>query len=54
LKTTSEDVDASLLAWLAVEGIRSMEMHDISPFSEEDRERVVQAVGRLLSKGIAA
>jgi AcrR family transcriptional regulator len=54
LKTTSEDVDASLLAWLAVEGIRSMEMHDISPFSDEDRERVVQAVSRLLNKGIAA
>jgi AcrR family transcriptional regulator len=53
LKTTSEDVDASLLAWLAVEGLRSMEMHDISPFSEEDRERIVQAVDRLLKKGIA-
>jgi len=53
LKTTSEDVDASLLAWLAVEGLRSMEMHDISPFSDQDRERIVQAIGRLLSKGIA-
>jgi AcrR family transcriptional regulator len=54
LKNTSEDVDASLLAWLAVEGLRSMEMHDISPFSDEDRERIVQAVERLLSKGFAA
>jgi hypothetical protein len=30
-----------------------MEMHDISPFSGQDRERIVQAVDRLLSKGIA-
>jgi AcrR family transcriptional regulator len=53
LKETSEDLDAALLAWLAVEGLSSYEMHDISPFSEADRERIVQAIQRLLSKGIA-
>jgi AcrR family transcriptional regulator len=53
LRTTSDDLDASLLAWLAVEGLRSMEMHDISPFSEADRNRIVGAIGRLLDKGIA-
>lgn len=53
IKETSEDVDASLLAWLAAEGLRCMEMHDISPFSEQDRLRIVEALGRLLSKGIA-
>ncbi len=53
LKTTSEDLDAALLAWLAVEGLSSYEMYDISPFSDEDRERIVQAVERLLRKGIA-
>ncbi|MCB8819659.1 hypothetical protein [Microvirga rosea] len=53
LQTTSEDPDASLLAWLAVEGLRSMEMHDISPFTDADRERLIEAIGRLLEKGIA-
>jgi AcrR family transcriptional regulator len=53
LKETSEDLDAALLAWLAVEGLSSYEMHDISPFSEADRDRIVQAIGRLLRKGIA-
>jgi hypothetical protein len=28
-------------------------MHDISPFSEDDRDRIVQAIGRLLRNGIA-
>src|SRR3712207_8509510 len=50
LKDTSEDLDAALLAWLAVEGLSSFEMHDISPFSEEDRERILKAMDRLLSK----
>jgi AcrR family transcriptional regulator len=53
LKSTSEDLDAALLAWLAVEGLSSFEMHDLSPFSEEDRERIVKAIERLLKKGIA-
>jgi AcrR family transcriptional regulator len=53
LKASSEDLDASLLAWLAVEGLSSYEMHDLSPFTEEDRERIVKAVDRLLKKGIA-
>lgn len=53
LKETSEDLDAALLAWLAVEGLSSYEMHDISPFSDEDRERILKAMERLLSNGIA-
>ena len=53
LKETSEDVDAALLGWLAVEGLSSYEMHGLSPFSDEDRERILEAVNRLLSKGIA-
>jgi AcrR family transcriptional regulator len=53
LKTSAEDLDASLLAWLAVEGLSSYEMHNLSPFSEEDRNRIVKAIDRLLSKGIA-
>jgi AcrR family transcriptional regulator len=53
LRATSEDLDAALLAWLAVEGLSSYEMHDISPFSDEDRERIRKAIERLLSKGIA-
>lgn len=53
LKATSDDLDAALLGWLAIEGLNSLEMHDVSPFSEEEHEQVIQAVARLLSKGIA-
>jgi AcrR family transcriptional regulator len=53
LKSTSEDLDAALLGWLAVEGLNSMELHDLSPFSEPDRERVVKAIERLIINGIA-
>ncbi|MXQ13890.1 TetR/AcrR family transcriptional regulator [Microvirga makkahensis] len=53
LKATSDDLDAALLGWLAIEGLNSLEMHGLSPFSEEERERIVQAVNRLLGKGIA-
>jgi hypothetical protein len=28
-------------------------MHNISPFSDQDREQIVQAINRLLAKGIA-
>jgi AcrR family transcriptional regulator len=53
LKATSDDLDAALVGWLAIEGLNSLEMHDLSPFSEEEHERVVQAVSHLLRKGIA-
>lgn len=53
LKETSDDLDAALLGWLAVEGLSSLEMHNISPFSEADQERIAQAIQRLLAKGIA-
>jgi AcrR family transcriptional regulator len=53
LKATSDDLDAALLGWLAIEGLNSLEMHDLSPFSEEEHHRVVKAVNRLLRQGIA-
>ncbi|WP_162820726.1 hypothetical protein [Microvirga calopogonii] len=53
LKATSDDLDAALVGWLAIEGLNSLEMHDLSPFSEEEHAQVVQAVNRLLRKGIA-
>ncbi len=53
LKATSDDLDAALVGWLAIEGLNSLEMHDITPFSEEEHERIVEAVNRLLRKGIA-
>jgi AcrR family transcriptional regulator len=53
LKATSDDLDATLLGWLAIEGLNSLEMHDLSPFSAEEHQRVVQAVNSLLCKGIA-
>jgi AcrR family transcriptional regulator len=53
LKATSDNLDAALLGWLVVEGLNSLELHGLSPFSEAEHERVVQAVDRLLRKGIA-
>ena len=53
LKATSDDLDAALVGWLAIEGLNSLEMHDLSPFSEEEHKQVVQAVNRLLRQGIA-
>jgi AcrR family transcriptional regulator len=44
----SEDADAAMVAWLAIEGLSSLEMHGLSPLSKSDRERVVRAVYRLL------
>lgn len=41
------------MGWVAIEGLNSLDMHDLNPFSEEEHERVAQAVSRLLSKGIA-
>lgn len=54
LKQSSEDLDASLLAWLAVEGLNSMVMHGISPFSDTDCDMIASAVDRLLEKGIVS
>jgi hypothetical protein len=53
LKATSEDPEAALIAWLAVEGLSSLEMHDLSPVSPKDRDAILSAVYRLLDKGIA-
>lgn len=53
LKARSDNLDAALLGWLAIEGLNSLEMHDLSPFSEEEHEKVVQAVNRLFVSGIA-
>ena len=53
LKATLDDLDAALVGWLAIEGLNRLAMHDLNPFSEEEHERVVQAVDRLLRRGIA-
>jgi AcrR family transcriptional regulator len=54
IKTGSEDLDAALLGWLAVEGLSNLEMHNLSPFSDQDRAQIVQAINRLLTKGIGS
>jgi hypothetical protein len=53
LRATSEDPAAAMIAWLAVEGLSSLEMHGLSPVSPKDRDEVVAAVYKLLDKGIA-
>jgi AcrR family transcriptional regulator len=52
LTATCEDRDAAMIAWLAVEGLGSLEMHDLSPLSPEDRTAVTAALFRLLDKGM--
>jgi AcrR family transcriptional regulator len=53
LKATSDDRPAAMLAWLAVEGISSLEMHDLSPLTEQDRKEIADAIAKLLEKGIS-
>ncbi|MXQ13061.1 TetR/AcrR family transcriptional regulator [Microvirga makkahensis] len=53
IKTSSDDAESALLGWLAVQGLSNLEMHNLSPFSDEDRERIVGMINRLLTKGIA-
>jgi AcrR family transcriptional regulator len=53
LRSTSEDPAAAMIAWLAIEGLSSLEMHGLSPVTPSDREEIVAAVYKLLDKGIA-
>jgi AcrR family transcriptional regulator len=53
LKATSADRPAAMLAWLAVEGLSSLEMHDLSPVTKQDRKEIGVALYRLLEKGIS-
>ncbi|WP_262032502.1 hypothetical protein [Microvirga sp. Mcv34] len=53
LQRKSDEPEAAVLAWLVVEGLESITMHNISPFSEGDCEMIAKAAKRLLDKGIA-
>ncbi|MBA1155595.1 TetR/AcrR family transcriptional regulator [Microvirga mediterraneensis] len=53
LKASSDDLDAALVGWLATEGLSNLEMHNLSPFTDEDRDRIVKAIDRVVVKGIA-
>ena len=53
IKATSEDLDIAMLTWLAIEGMSALEMHDLSPLTAADRERVVAAVNHLLDRNSA-
>ena len=48
LKAGSDDLDNSLIAWLAVEGLCNFEMHELSPFSEDERSRIVASIDGML------
>lgn len=52
LRETSDDPEAATIAWLAVEGIRSLELHDLSPLGEADQRAIADALMRLLDRGI--
>lgn len=52
LKSSSEDPDAAAVAWLAIEGLGSLEMHDLSPLTKSDRETVIAAIRRSLEKNL--
>jgi AcrR family transcriptional regulator len=53
LKEGSEDRAAATIAWLAVEGLRSLELHDLSPIDDVDQQVIADALTRLLDRGIA-
>jgi len=53
LTSTAEDKSASMLAWLAIEGLGSLEMHRLSPVSARQRAEILKAVAQLLDKGLA-
>ncbi|MCP8939308.1 TetR/AcrR family transcriptional regulator [Alsobacter sp. SYSU M60028] len=53
VKETSENRRASMIAWLANEGLRALDMHGISPLTPEDREECASALEQLLDNGIA-
>jgi AcrR family transcriptional regulator len=52
LKDNSEDPDAAAVAWLAIEGLGNLEMHDLSPLTKSDRDMVIAAIRRLLEKNV--
>jgi AcrR family transcriptional regulator len=49
LKQNSDDPDRAALAWLAIEGLGSLEMHGLSPLTAADRKTVIAAVRKLLA-----
>jgi AcrR family transcriptional regulator len=50
LKANSDDPDRAAIAWLAIEGLGSLEMHGLSPLTAADRKTVIAAVRKLLAK----
>jgi AcrR family transcriptional regulator len=48
IKTTSENPADATLAWLALEGLTSLELHAISPISESERDAIVASALALL------
>ena len=53
LKEETEDPDASLLAWLAVEGLTNLEMNRLSPLSDAEKARLLATIDRLLDHGLS-
>lgn len=50
LKENSDNIDHAALAWLAIEGLGSLEMHGLSPLTPAERNVVIAAIRRLLAK----
>jgi AcrR family transcriptional regulator len=50
LKENSDNLDHAALAWLAIEGLGSLEMHDLSPLTTTERRAVVTAARKLLTE----
>ncbi len=49
LRQSSDDPDAASIAWLAIEGLGSLEMHGLSPLTASDRRGVIAAIRKLLA-----
>lgn len=50
LKENSDNLDQAALAWLAIEGLGSLEMHGLSPLTTAERRAVVAAARKLLTE----
>lgn len=44
LKESSDDLNAAAVAWLAIEGLSNLEMHELSPLTVTDRRKVIAAI----------
>ena len=51
IRSSASDLDMSLIAFLAVEGMKALELFETDPLTSEERERVFEALVQRLQAG---